>query len=90
MQAIVHRHVAFGLRLALLQRFQQRLPRLRLDEVDYCRRATQQRRYCAAGKVIGADVLPYWHLQVDMRVYPAGEHVAARGVELDRAVLFFA
>ena len=86
MQSIVHRHAAIGLGLTLLQRLQQRLLRLRLDEVNHRRRAAHRRRDGAAGEIVAADVVPYRHLQVDVRVHPAGENVTARGVEFDRLV----
>ena len=85
-QAIVYRHAAIRFSAAFPQRFQQRFLQLWLNEINHCRRAAQRRRDGASDKIVGAGVISHRHLQVDVGINPAGQHVATGSVQFNCAV----
>jgi hypothetical protein len=82
METVVNRYLAVGLGLALPKRLYEPFLRLRLDEIDDGCRAAEGRRDGAGGEVVAADVVASGHLEVDVRVDAAREHIAPGGVDL--------
>ena len=82
MEAVVDRNCVVGLFAPGGERVQERLGGLRRDKIDDGGGATARRGNGAGGEGVGADPARQRQLQVDMRVHRAGEHIAARRVDL--------
>ena len=90
MQSVIHRHATIGLGPPVMQRLQQRLARLRIGEVDHRGRASTGGRHRPGFKTVCAGKAAQAHLQVDMTIHAAGNHIAAGRVDGARRVQLLA